>query len=214
MGRASAVLPNDLAYYTWMTKPSNTSKKATTFDAVITAPGRVLKLTNIVESKVYPNFIYQPPTYNAATQSNLEFFEVLAMPNKMPGIDFTISDDSGEYNFNFTVSYKVAGKRVSIPDAYADFIFYHNYDEGILGIAILPAEDSELSLFDVGTFVIEGSFTLWDDQGTLEVGFEQPLEMAANGMFYFNYLDWQETGNLILEADLDGDASYEEEWTL
>ena len=214
MGRASAVLPNDLSYYAWMNKPSNTSKKAETFDAVITAPGRVLKLTNIVESYIYPNFIYEPPTYYEEMDSDLEFFEVLATPNKMPGIDFTISDDYGEYNFNFTVSYKVLGRKVSIPDAYADFIIYHNYDEGDLGIAIFPAEDSELSLFDVGTFVIEGSFTLWDDQGTLEVQFEEPLEMAANGMFFFNYLDWQETGNLILEADLDGDAAYEEEWTL
>ncbi len=214
MGRASAVLPNDLSYYAWMNKPSNTSKKAETFDAVITAPGRVLKLTNIVESYIYPNFIYEPPTYYEEMDSDLEFFEVLAVPNEMPGVDFTISDEYGEYNFNFTVSYKVLGKRVSIPDAYADFIIYHNYDEGDLGIAILPAEDSELSLFDVGTFVIEGSFTLWDDQGTLEVQFEQPLEMAANGMFFFNYLDWQETGTLSLEADLDGDDEWEEEWTL
>ena len=209
MGRASAELPNDLEYYAWMNKPSNKSGQAETFDAVITAPGRVLKLTNIVESYIYPNFIYEPPTYNAATDSELEFFEVLAYPNEMPGVDFTISDDYGEYNFAFSVTYKVNGKRAYISDAYADFIIYHNYDEGDLGIAIFPAEDSELSFFSKGSFFIEGSFSLWDDQGELHVAFEQPLEMDINGMIFFNYLDWQETGELALEADLDGDDAFE-----
>ncbi len=209
MGRASAELPNDLEYYAWMNKPSNKSNQAETFDAVITAPGRVLKLTNIVESYVYPNFIYEPPTYNKTTDSELEFFEVLAYPNEMPGVDFTISDEYGEYTFTFSVTYKVNGKRANVSDAYADFIIYHNYDEGDLGIAILPAEDSELSLFSKGTFFIEGSFSLWDDQGELHVTFEQPLEMDINGMIFFNYLDWQESGELELEADLDGDNAFE-----
>ncbi len=209
MGRASAELPNDLEYYAWMNKPSNKSNQAETFDAVITAPGRVLKLTNIVESYVYPNFIYEPPTYNKTTDSELEFFEVLAYPNEMPGVDFTISDEYGEYTFTFSVTYKVNGKHANVSDAYADFIIYHNYDEGDLGIAILPAEDSELSLFSKGTFFIEGSFSLWDDQGELHVTFEQPLEMDINGMIFFNYLDWQESGELELEADLDGDNAFE-----
>ncbi len=214
MGRASAELPNGLEYYAWMNKPSNNTGKAETFDAVITAPGRVLKLTNIVESYIYPNFIYEPPTYNQTTDSELEFFEVLAYPDEMPGVDFTISDDYGEYNFAFTVTYKVNEKRTSSSDAFADFIIYHNYDEGDLGIAILPAEDSELSLFRKSSFSIEGSFSLWDDQGELHVSFEQPLEMDINGMIFFNYLDWQENGKLELEADLDGDDEFEKTLTL
>ena len=207
---SSAVLPDDLSFYAWLNKPSSTSKKAATFDAVINAPGRVLKLTNIAESYTYPNFVYEPAT----SDSGLEFFEILAAPKEMPGIDFTISDDYGEYNFNFTVSYKVDGKRVSIPDAFVDFIIYHSYDAGDIGIAIFPADDSELELFGAGEFFIEGSFALSDDQGQLDAAFQEPLEMAANGMFLFNYLDWQETGTLSLEADLDGDDEWEKEWTL
>ena len=208
MGRSSAVLPNNLKYYLWMNYPE--SKEYKTFDAVITAPGRYLKLTNIQEAYESPNFIYSPPTYHKDLDMEFEAFEVIANGDELPGVDFTITDEYGEYNFKFnTVMRKGRGGRT--PDAPVDFLIFHNYEQGEIGIWISALDDEDAELFSRATFDVSAEFTLWDDEGELHVVMpkSKPVSLSQNGMFFFNYVDWQNGEVLSLRADLDGDDIYE-----
>ena len=208
MVRSSAVLPNDLKYYLWMNYPE--SEEFKTFDAVITSPGRYLKLTGIQEAYSSPNFVYNPPTYHKDMDMEFEAFEVIASGNELPGVDFTITDEYGEYNFKFTTTMR-KGRGGKTPDAPVDFLIFHNYDEGEIGIWISALYDEDAGQFANATFDVAAEFTLWDDDGELNVVTPKtkPISMKENGMFFFNYVDWQNGEGLNIEADLDGDDTYE-----
>ena len=212
MGRSSAYLPNTLKYYLWMNYPE--SKEQKTFDAVITSPGRYLKLTNIPEAYESPNFVYNPPTYHKDVDMEFEAFEVIANADQLPGVDFTITDEYGEYNFKFETKLR-NGKRQT-PDAAVDFLIFHNYEEGEIGIWISALDDKDADKFSKATFDVAAEFTLWDDEGELHVSTRnsEPVSLAENGMFFFNYVDWQNGEGLSIEADLDGDDDYESNWML
>ena len=212
MGRSSAFLPNTLKYYLWMNYPE--SKEHKTFDAVITSPGRYLKLTNIPEAYESPNFVYNPPTYHKDIDMEFEAFEVIANADQLPGVDFTITDEYGEYNFKFETKLR-NGKRQT-PDAAVDFLIFHNYEEGEIGIWISALDDKDADKFSKATFDVAAEFTLWDDEGELHVSTRnsEPVSLAENGMFFFNYVDWQNGEGLSIEADLDGDDDYESNWML
>lgn len=207
MGRSSALLPKDLKYYLWMNYPE--SKTAKTFDAVITSPGRYLKLTNIQEAYSSPNFVYNPPTYHADMDMEFEAFEIMANGDELPGVDFTITDEYGEYNFKFTTNMRNGNRKT--PDAPVDFLIFHNYEEGEIGIWISALYEEDAELFSKATFDVAAEFTLWDDEGKLRVNTPKtkPISMNENGMFFFNYVDWQNGEGLNIEADLDGDDVYE-----
>ncbi len=207
MGRSSAVLPNTLKYYLWMNYPESDESK--TFDAIITSPGRYLKLTNIQEAYSSPNFVYNPPTYHKDMDMEFEAFEVIANGDELPGVDFTITDEYGEYNFKFETSMR-NGRRKT-PDAPVDFLIFHNYEEGEIGIWISALYDEDAELFNNATFDVAAEFTLWDDEGELHVVTPKtkPVSLNENGMFFFNYVDWQNGEGLNLKADLDGDDVYE-----
>ena len=207
MGRSSAVLPNDLKYYLWMNYPE--SKEPQTFDAVITSPGRYLKLTNIQEAYSSPNFVYNPPTYNEDMDMEFEAFEVMAIGNELPGVEFTITDEYGEYNFKFTTEMRNGSRKT--PDAPIDFLIFHNYNEGEIGIWISSLYNEDAKMFKNATFDVAAEFTLWDKDGELNVitPKTKPISMKENGMFFFNYVDWQNGEGLTLKADLDGDDYYE-----
>ena len=207
MGRSSASLPNDLKYYLWMNSPE--SEEFKTFDAVITSPGRYLKLTNIPEAYESPNFVYNPPTYNKALGSEFEAFEVIATGDTLPGVEFVITDEYGEYNFKFDTAFR-NGRRKT-PDAAVDFLIFHNYDEGEIGIWISNLYDEDADQFSGSTFDVNAEFTLWDEEGELHVVTPKtkPISLKNDGMFFFNYVDWQNGDPLTIEADLDGDEEYE-----
>ncbi len=207
MGRSSALLPNNLKYYLWMNYPESEVQK--TFDAVITSPGRYLKLTNIQEAYGSPNFIYTPPTYHPDMDMEFEAFEVIANGDELPGVDFTITDEYGEYNFKFETNMR-NGRRKT-PDAPVDFLIFHNYDQGEVGIWISALYDEDVLLFGNATFDVAAEFTLWDKDGELHVVTpkSKPISLSDNGMFFFNYVDWQNGEGLKIKADLDGDDSYE-----
>ncbi|MBQ6342485.1 MAG: hypothetical protein IJI41_05125 [Anaerolineaceae bacterium] len=207
MGRSSALLPNDLKYYLWMNYPE--SKESKTFDAVITSPGRYLKLTNIQEAYESPNFVYNPPIYNEVLDMEFESFEIMANGDELPGVDFTITDEYGEYNFKFTTTMR-NGRRKT-PDAPIDFLIFHNYEEGEVGIWISALYEEDANLFSNATFDVAAEMTLWDDDGKLHVVTPKtkPISLNENGMFFFNYVDWQNGDMLLIKADLDGDDTYE-----
>ena len=209
MGRSSAVLPTYLKYYLWMNYPE--SEESKTFDAVITSPGRYLKLTNIQEAYGSPNFVYNPPTYHEELDMELESFEVIANGNELPGVDFTVTDEYGEYNFKFQTTMR-NGKRKT-PDAPIDFLIFHNYEEGEVGIWISALYDEDIDQFSNATFDVTAEFTLWDDEGELHVVTPKtkPISLKENGAFTFNYVDWQNGEPLSVSADLDGDDVYETE---
>lgn len=207
MGRSSAKLPKNMQYYLWMNSPDEDEWK--TFDAKITSPGRYLSLTNIQEAYEYPNFVYSPPKYVKELDIEYEFFEVMAYPKELPGVEFVISDENGEYSFKFDTVYS---KEKNVPEAQIDFAIFHNSDAGEVGIWITPVEDEALSEFDNSDFVISGEFTRWDDSGaahTITASGNKAITMAVNGMFYINYRDWQEGKGFYIDADLDGDDEYE-----
>ncbi|MBQ6503834.1 MAG: PT domain-containing protein [Flexilinea sp.] len=212
MGRSSALLPNNLKYYLWMNYPESEVQK--TFDAVITSPGRYLKLTNIQEAYGSPNFIYTPPTYHPDMDMEFEAFEVIANGDELPGVDFTITDEYGEYNFKFETNMR-NGRRKT-PDAPVDFLIFHNYEQGEIGIWISALYDEDVLLFGNATFDVAAEFTLWDKDGELHVTTpkSKPISLSDNGMFFFNYVDWQNGEGLNIKADLDGDDSYETNRTL
>ena len=208
MGRSSATLPNDLKYYLWMNYPED-ENEFKTFDATITSPGRYLKLTNVPEAYESPNFVYNPPTYNKAIDMEFESFEVMATADELPGVEFVITDEYGEYNFRFETTFR-NGRRKT-PDAPVDFFIFHNYDEGEIGIWISALYDEDADLFSGSTFDVAAEFTLWDDEGDLHIitPKTKPISLKNNGMFFFNYVDWQNGEGLMVKADLDGDDEYE-----
>ena len=210
MGRTSAVLPTNLKYYLWMNYPESKSYK--TFDATITSPGRYLRLTNIPEAYAEPNFVYSPPTTYKVNKKSIEFesFEIMATADQLPGIEFVITDEYGEYSFIFDTELDL-GRSKKVPDAAVDFLIFHNYDEGEIGIWISAVDDKDADLFKNCKFDVSGVFTLYDDEGELQVSTpkNKPITLKNNGMFFINYLDWQEGKGLMVEADLDGDDDYE-----
>lgn len=207
MGRSSASLPNNLKYYLWMNAPE--SKDWSTFDATITSPGRYLKLTNITEAYESPNFVYNPPTYNKKLGIEFESFEIMGTADALPGVEFVITDEYGEYNFKFETTFRNGNRKA--PDAPVDFLIFHNYDEGEIGIWISALNDEDADLFSKATFDVAAEFTLWDEEGDLNVTTPKtkPISLKNDGMFFFNYVDWQNGEGLSIEADLDGDEEYE-----
>ncbi len=207
MGRSSASLPNNLKYYLWMNSPESDDWKV--FDATITSPGRFLSLTNIPEAYESPNFVYNPPTYNKKLGFEFESFEVIASGDTLPGVEFVITDEYGEYNFKFDTTFRNGNRKT--PDAPVDFLIFHNYDEGEIGIWISALYDEDADLFSKSTFDVTAEFTLWDEEGELHVTTPKtkPISLKNDGMFFFNYVDWQNGEDLKIEADLDGDEEYE-----
>ncbi len=207
MVRSSVVLPNDLKYYLWMNYPE--TEEAQTFDVVITSPGRYLELTNIKETFSSPNFVYSPPTYYKGADMIFEAFEVMAYGDELPGIDFTITDEHGEYNFTFQTTMQ-NGKNKT-PDTPVDFLVFHNYDEGEIGIWISALYEEEAKQFKKVVFDVTGEFTLWDNEKELHIEIPEtnPITLNENGMFFFNYIDWQNGDGLMIRGDLDGNDSYE-----
>ncbi len=208
MQRSTAKLPTDLVYYLWMNSPEK--EEWTTFDVDITSPGTILYLTDVLESYEYPNFVYTPPTYDEENDVRYESFEVVASPVFLPGVEFVISDEFGEYRFAFQTEFN------GNPDIEnnIDFLIYHDYDSGQLGIEIYAADDAETDLFDETSFLISGEFFIYDDNGEkkLSTDPDHPVELKVNGAFYINYLDLQDTGKLTIEEDTDG--NYELETTI
>ena len=92
-----------------------------------------------------------------------------------------------------------------------DFLIFHNYDEGEIGIWISALYEEDIDLLSNATFDVAAEFTLWDDEGKLNVKTPKtkPISLNENGMFFFNYVDWQNGEGLTLKADLDGDDVYE-----
>ena len=207
MGRSSASLPNNLKYYLWMNSPESEDWKV--FDAVITSPGRYVKLTNIPEAYGSPNFVYNPPAYNKSLGIEFESFEVIATGDQLPGVEFVITDEYGEYNFKFETVFRNGNRKT--PDAPVDFLIFHNYDEGEIGIWVSALYDEDADQFSKSTFDVSAEFTLWDDEGELNVVTpkSKPISLKNDGMFFFNYVDWQNGEPLTVEADLDGDEKYE-----
>ena len=138
-----------------------------------------------------------------------EAFEVMANGDELPGVDFTITDEYGEYNFTFETTMR-NGRRKT-PDAPVDFLIFHNYEQGEIGIWISALYEEDAELFSNATFDVVAEFTLWDEEGKLNVVTPKtkPISLNENGMFFFNYVDWQNGEGLNIEADLDGDDTYE-----
>ena len=97
------------------------------------------------------------------------------------------------------------------PDAPVDFLIFHNYDEGEIGIWISALYDEDADQFNKSAFDVSAEFTLWDEEGELNVitPKTKPISLKNDGMFFFNYVDWQNGEPLTVEADLDGDEKYE-----
>lgn len=209
MGRSSAKLPKGLKYYLWMNSPDE--KEWTTFDATITSPGRVLNLTNIPEAYGYPNFVYSPPTYVKSLGFEFEFFEIMAYADELPGVEFVINDEEGEYSFRFDTELIAKKKKTAaVPKDQIDFAIFHNYDSGEVGIWISAVDDAAADEFRNFKFSVNGEFTSWDkDNNETVVKTKSPIQMSINGMFYLDYRDWKPGTGLPIEADLDGDQEYE-----
>lgn len=206
--RTTAKLPTDLVYYLWLNSPDK--EDWLTFDVDITSPGTILYLTDVLESYAYPNLIYTPQTYNPKADVNYETFEVVASPDTLPGVKFVISDSEGEYSFSFATEF--VGDVDS--DANIDFLIYHDYDTGQLGIEIYAASDEEDTKFENSLFRIHGGFSISNGNGEQSIALpaDQALELKINGAFYINYLNWSSNSGYFINADLDGD--YELETTL
>ena len=207
ISRTSVELPKDLKYYLWMNFPESDESK--TFDAVITSPGVFLKLTDIRESVISPNLIYSPPVNFKNMDMELETYEVVANGGELPGVDFTIANEYGEYNIIFhTVLKNGTPKALEAP---VDFLILHNYDEAEISIWISALYDEDADLFRNCTFDVTAEFTLWDGDGERHVTIPAtyPLSLKENGLFSFDYADWQMGEGLNIVADLDGDNKKE-----
>ena len=210
MQRSTAKLPTDLVYYLWMNSPEK--EEWTTFDVDITSPGTILYLTDVLESYEYPNFVYTPPTYDEENDVRYESFEVVASPAYLPGVEFVISDEFGEYRFAFQTEFN-GNQEI---ENNIDFLIYHDYDSGQLGIEIYAADDAETEMFKDTSFLISGEFFIYDENGEKQISTnpDNPIELDVNGAFYINYLDWQDSGILTIEQDADGDFELETSITL
>ena len=109
-----------------------------------------------------------------------ESFEVIATADALPGVDFTITDEYGEYNFKFYST--INNGRRKTPDAPVDFLIFHNYNEGTIGIWISALYDEDIDLFSKATFNVAAEFTLWDDEGELYYATQEkkPISMSQN----------------------------------
>ncbi len=192
--RTTAKLPTDLVYYLWLNSPEN--EDWTTFDVDITSPGTILYLTDVLESYEYPNLIYTPPVYDADTDVHYEQFEVVASPGYLPGVEFVISDEYGEYSFAFVTEFTGDTDL----EANIDFLIYHDYDSGQLGIEIYAADEEELAQFEDATFRIYGDFSIDNEIGEQVISTppDNPIELSITGPF--TLIIWH--GKMIMNISL------------
>ena len=81
---------------------------------------------------------------NLATDG--ESFEVIATGDQLPGVEFVITDEYGEYNFKFETVFRNGNRKT--PDAPVDFLIFHNYDEGEIGIWVSALYDEDADQFE------------------------------------------------------------------
>ncbi len=203
--RSSARMPTDLKYYLWINSPETTDQEAV-FDVEITSPGTVLQLRNVLESYREPNFVYNPPVYRSGSDVQYEAFEIMADPNNLPEIEFTISDENGEYSLKFTTAFSGA-----LPsEEPLDFVIYHDYDYSQVGIWITTAYEENSAAFQSTEFQVSGEFYLWDDVNERYFTTKkEPIRMDINGMFFFNYKNWLDGSGYYYSGDLDGNGDFE-----
>lgn len=210
MGRTSAKMPKNLKYYMWLNSISEEgSEEWKKVDAVVTAPGSFLKLTNVPEGYTFPTLVYTPELYVADTDTYYEVFELNADPDELPGVELTITQDDAEYSFKLKAAPK--GKKAT-PDAQVNFLIMHNYDDGSLGIWINAADGSQKDLLENVTYNITGTLSMYDaadNETTVKLTSKKPITMDMNGMFTLDYGSWLKTGSLKMNADLDGDDVFE-----
>ncbi len=203
--RSSARIPNNKKYYLWINSPDAEAGNEA-FYAEISSPGTILKLNNVLASYTEPNFVYSPPNQNSSSGVKYEAFEIMADAGELPQIEFTISDENGEYNFLFLTEMTKRGS-ASVP---VDFVIYHDYEYSQIGIWITTANKQDLSSYRNAEFEVNGEFYLWDNQSERYVKTEKaPVVMAINGMFFFNYANWLDGSGYFISADLNGNGDFE-----
>ena len=203
--RSSAKLPTNLKYYLWINSPESKTED-TVFDAEITSPGTILHLRNVLEAYKEPNFVYNPPVHRQNTDVEYEAFEIMADPDHLPEIEFTISDRNGEYNLILSTSF-TGNLKIDQP---IDFVIYHDYDYSQIGIWITSAYEEDISAFRDVEFQVNGEFYLWDDTNEKFISTKNsPIRMDINGMFFFNYKNWLGGSGSFFSGDLDGDSEFE-----
>jgi hypothetical protein len=104
MRQTSAQLPVNLPYYLWLNAPDLHSWA--TFDVSFTSKGTILYLQNVLESYEYPNIIYKPGDSKQEGNSDTETFEVVAFPDRLPTVQFVISNEQGECRFDLNIYLK------------------------------------------------------------------------------------------------------------
>ena len=203
--RSSAKVPTDLKYYLWINSPEDRDANEAYY-AEITSPGTILRLNNMLSSYTEPNFVYNPPLRDSGSDVQYEAFEIMADSQHLPVIEFTISDENGEYNFLFVTD---TTREIS-NDIPIDFVIYHDYDYSQIGIWITAANEEDHDLFNSTKFEVNGEFYLWDDNSERFVKTEkEPIILEIDGMFFFNYQNWLEGSGYYISADLEGDGDFE-----
>ncbi|HOG60448.1 MAG TPA: hypothetical protein PKX76_03960 [Flexilinea sp.] len=205
MRQTSAQLPVNLPYYLWLNAPDLHSWA--TFDVSFTSQGTVLYLQNVLESYEYPNIIYKPGDSKQEENSNTETFEVVAFPDRLPTVQFVISNEQGECRFDLNILFK----GMVDPNLKVDIQIFHNPKAGRFGINIYPAKDAETEQYLQTTFTISGDFYLYTDQDEKHIAInnETPIEMRVNGNISIDYQAWQKNGTFFINGDLDGDSIVE-----
>ncbi len=185
-GQSSAKFVNDISYYLWVNNPN--SRDWASFDINIISPGSVLNLTNMLESYEYPNIIYRPFKPDKFNAPPFETFEVVAYPNHLPGIEFIISNSIGE----FRVKYQITFDGDADLSTKIDFLIFHDFSTGQLGIEIHPAKEDEADLFANAVFKVDGDFYSYVDgnEQHISTGDIFPLSMSIKGGLYFDYFTW------------------------
>ncbi len=203
--RSSATIPTNLKYYVWINAADQT-RKSDTFNVEVTSPGTVLRLENVLSSYREPNFVYNPPVEDSNREVKYEAFEIMADALHLPRVEFNISDRNGEYQFTF-ITETPGNIDNTIP---LDFVIYHDYEYGQIGIWITTADEKMASQLRNSSFNINGEFKLWDAAGvnTISTG-QSPINLDINGMFFFNYKNWLDGKGYYYSADVEGDGEFE-----
>jgi hypothetical protein len=160
-----------------------------------------------LESYEYPNIIYKPGDSKQEGNSNTETFEVVAFPDRLPTVQFVISNEQGECRFDLNILFK----GMVDPNLKVDIQIFHNPKTGRFGINIYPAKDAETEQYLQTTFTISGDFYLYTDQDEKHIAInnETPIEMRVNGNISIDYQAWQKNGTFFINGDLDGDSIVE-----
>lgn len=200
-GQTSARIADDIPYYLWLNQPDKL--EWSTFDISITSPGSVLNLSNVLESYEFPNLIYKPARLSDKNEHRFESFEIVAYPKYLPKVGLILSNRLGECFFDFELSYEGDLDLSSKIDIYV----LNGYSAGVFGIVLYAAKNAEISLFKDAEFTINGRFSCssFDNEYHFNTEDQDPLRMKINSSLFIDFENWQNSGMLYINGDMDGD---------